>query len=156
LDAELMRWIWLAAGVVLLGLEMSTTALVALPLAVGAFAAAVAAFAGAGLSLQLVAAAAAAAASFAGLRPLSRRLDQTGPAVGAGADRLMHAEGRVLSSSATGGTVQVDGEQWPAVTPDGEPLPAEARVLVLEVRGTRLVVLPVDVPPPLPPWPPPG
>jgi membrane protein implicated in regulation of membrane protease activity len=149
MDPEFLRWIWLVAGVVLLGVEMLTTALVALPLAVGAFAAAIAGFLGAGLPLQLLAAAAAASASFAGLRPLARRLDQTGPPSGAGVGRLVHAEGRVLASSVSGGTVKVDGEHWPAVTPDGSPLAPETRVMVLEVRGTRLVVLPMDEPPPL-------
>jgi membrane protein implicated in regulation of membrane protease activity len=153
MDAELMRWIWLAVGAGLLGLEMATTALVALPLAVGALAAALAGFLGAGVPVQFLVAAVAAAVSFAGLRPLSRRIDRAGPPVGAGADRLLHAEGRVLTSSSGGGTVQVDGEQWPAVTVDGEPLPTEARVLVVEVRGTRLVVLPVDGPSSLPHWP---
>jgi membrane protein implicated in regulation of membrane protease activity len=42
------------------------------------------------------------------------------------------------------GDVRVEREVWPAESRDGSPIAAGTRVRVTDVRGTRLVVTPLD------------
>lgn len=148
MGTEFMRWVWLAAGVVLVGAELATATLVLLPLALGAFAAAVVAFAGAALPAQVVAAAAVAAVSFAALRPVARRLEAATPTDGVGARRLANATGVALEllDGDGHGQVRVHGEQWPAHSHDHSPIAAGARIRVVAVHGAHLVVAPFEAP----------
>jgi membrane protein implicated in regulation of membrane protease activity len=151
MGSELMRWIWLVVGIVLMVAELSTAALVLLPLALGAFAAAATAFLGGGMVAQLVVAAVVAAGSFMALRPLARRVERIRNPDGVGARRLVNASAVLLTTSdATGNAwVHVDGEKWLAELSGGRPPEPGERVRVLEVRGTHLVVAPFEAP--LPP-----
>jgi len=160
MGSEVMRWLWLVAGVALTAAELATASMLLLPLALGAFAAAAAAFAGGGIVVQLVAAAIVSAGSFVALRPLVRRIERIRNTDGFGARRLVNAPAVMLSPGdvpATGGAlgaatawVKVDGETWPAeLTGPRAPEPGE-RVRVVDVRGTHLVVVPFEAPLPRP------
>ena len=88
-------------------------------------------------------------AVFLGFRPLARRLDAALPDVaGIGSNRLIGVTGSVISAipatPGAAGMVRVGAEDWRADTVDEIALPVGARVRVLEVRGTRLVVEPVE------------
>lgn len=147
-----MRWIWLVAGVVLLIGEMATTSMFALPFAIGAFGAAVVAFIGFGIPVQIVVCAALSGASYAGLRPLARRMNAQGSATGVGSRRLIHEAGVVLAEIPAGdvGMVRVDAEEWRAESYDGQAIEKGARIRVLDTKGTRVVVAPFEAPVPDP------
>jgi membrane protein implicated in regulation of membrane protease activity len=42
------------------------------------------------------------------------------------------------------GAVRARGEEWPALSAAGDPIPAGVIVLVLEVRGGHLIVTPSE------------
>lgn len=87
---------------------------------------------------------------FLSFRPLARRLDATVPDVaGIGANRLIGVTGSVTQAipgqPGVAGMVRVGAEDWRADAVDDQPLPVGARVRVREIRGTRLLVEPVDL-----------
>lgn len=136
----------LAAAVLLLALEMATAGLFSLPFAVGAGAAAAAGFAGVGVPGQLVICLIVSAISFLALRPLAHRLDKEGITEGIGALRLINEVGLVVEPIPAGGSgmVRISGEKWRARTEDYTAVAEGQTVRILEVQGTRLVVVPAD------------
>ena len=150
-ENDLLRWIWLGAGVALVVAEISTATLVALPFAIGAFAAAVAAFAGFNVAIQLLVCAVAAGGSYAALRPLARRMNSIGgETTGVGSRRLVNEAGTVLTHIPAGdlGMIRVGSEEWRAESYDGRAIEKGARVRVLDTRGTRVIVAPFEAPVP--------
>lgn len=147
-DPEQWRWIWMvAAFVFLVGEMLSPGSFFLLPFAVGAGLAAILAFAGVDLVWQWVAFVGVSGAFVAGLRPLARRLDPGAAADGIGARRLIGEVGTILEAiDETGdeGRARVQREEWRAESVDGTPIAEGTRVRVVEVRGTRVVVWPVD------------
>jgi membrane protein implicated in regulation of membrane protease activity len=88
---------------------------------------------------------------FLGFRPLARRLDADTPDVaGIGSNRLIGVTGSVTEeippAPGAAGMVRVGAEDWRADAADDLFVPVGARVRVLEVRGTRLVVEPIGPP----------
>ncbi len=78
-------------------------------------------------------------------RRLAKRITEA-PGGAAGADALVGHIGVVVEDIVPlekRGIVRVDGDEWRAITPDDSPIPKGARVKVVEVRGTRLVVEPL-------------
>jgi membrane protein implicated in regulation of membrane protease activity len=144
MDTISWQWIWLALGIVLLITEVATTALVVLPLAIGAFAAATVAFFGGPVDLQFVVAAAVSVVSFAGIRPLAKRVNKAGTVEGIGAHRLTNARGVAASDIDRSGTglVQIEGEQWHAATVDDVAIAAGSTVRILRVEGSKVMVVP--------------
>ncbi len=157
-DPEVWRWVWLAAAVTFgLGEMTSPGSFFLAPFAVGAAVAAAVSFVGAPVAVGWLLFVAVSVVAFLGLRPLARRLD-TGLANprGVGARRLVGEEGVVLESVPAGpdalGLVRIGREQWRAQSLHGVPIDPGTTVTVLEVRGTRVVVLPTGLPiPTLPP-----
>lgn len=147
-DPEQWRWIWMVASVgFLIGEMASPGSFFLLPFALGAAVAAILAFAGQGLALQWAVFVGLSVALFAGLRPLARRLDDGQTSSGIGAKRLIGEIGTVLEDIGGRGDlglVRVHREQWRAETVDDTALAAGARVRVVEVRGTRVVVWPIE------------
>lgn len=147
--AEIWRWIWLAVAVGGVVGEMATAGLFfLLPFGIAGAVACLLAFAGAGLVVQWLAFVVVAATAIAFTRPLARRLDQNHPTAGAGARRLIGRTGTVIGAlpgGDAGGIVRVEGEEWRAVTPTGAKIPIGSQVLVTEVTGTRLEVLPLEL-----------
>ncbi len=142
---------WLVLGLVLLVVESRHLAFYALFGAAGAFAAAIVAV----LFPDLIVAQAAAAIVVAALgiwlvRPLmSNALSSRGSgALGRGVHGSLVGE-EVLTLDEVGdahhpGHVKLAGERWLAVSELDRPIPGHTRVLVTGVRGTTLIVWPVD------------
>ena len=99
----------------------------------------------AGLTLETVAFAATSLASMIGLRPIMLRRFQLGPGAGVrtGVDALLGKRGVVLERIdpvSRLGRVKVEGEDWRGVSVDDTPIEVGARVTVIQVDGTTLVV----------------
>lgn len=151
MDGELWRWIWLAVAVGGVVGEIATAGtFFLLPFGIGAALACVLAFVDAPLALQWSVFVGISAAAAAATRPLARRLDNN-PSLpsGVGASRWVGQTGIVLESIPAGtdttGLVRIGGEQWRAQTRHGIRVPTGSEVLVVEVVGTRLVVLPLEI-----------
>jgi len=150
-SAETWRWIWLGAVVVFGTAELVTPiAFFFLPFAAAALAAAVLGFAGVGVTAEWLVFIAAAAASCAVLWPIGRRLERRTPRHPVGANRWVGREAVVTESipAEAGGTgsVRLGRETWRAEAGMRTAIPAGSTVLVTRVDGTRLVVLPIELP----------
>lgn len=136
------RWVWTGLAVVMGIGEIFTAGFFLLPFAIGAVAAAVLAWVGAGVLTQWLTFV---AVSVASLLYLRRFVGAQGDQPAVGANRWVAARGVVIEAiepdSATG-LVRVDGEEWRATATTR--LGPGTRVVVTEVRGTRLVVEPAD------------
>jgi membrane protein implicated in regulation of membrane protease activity len=148
MDPDVWRWIWLAVAVGAVIGEMLTSTFFLLPFGVGAAIACVLAFLGAPELAQWLAFVVVSAAGVYGFRPLARRLDRNHTALpsGVGASRWVGQQGTVLRAvDADHGLVKIGGEEWRAESRDDVVIPVGSKVLVAEVRGTRLVVLPLEL-----------
>lgn len=161
-DPDVWRWVWLAAALTFgLGELAAAGTFFLAPFALGAVGAALVSFVGAPIGVGWVVFIGISVASFAALRPVARRLDAAhrNP-LGVGATRLVGEQGIVLSPVPEGpdevGLVRVGREEWRAQSMDGTPIPAHTPVTVLEVRGTRVIVLPSGYPITRPPERPPS
>lgn len=148
-DPEVMRWVWLIATVVLLGGELLTAgSLIMLPLALGTAVASILAFAGVDAGWQWGAFLLTAVIASIGFVPLRRRLDRRPQPPGIGANRLIAQEGVVLETIEEGpagrGLVRIGREEWRARTRSGRELGTGARVTVVDVEGTGVIVEAVD------------
>jgi membrane protein implicated in regulation of membrane protease activity len=148
MDAEAWRWVWLVLAVGGIVGEIATAGTFFLfPFGIGAAAACVLAFLSLALGLQWLAFILVSLAAFAATRPIARRLDRAAAPHGVGARRLQGQEAFVLETVVDDhGLVRVGGEEWRAQTRDGVRVPAGAKVLVVDVVGTRLIVLPLELP----------
>ena len=148
MDGEAWRWVWLALAVGGIVGEIATAGTFFLfPFGVGAAVACVLAFLSLALGLQWLAFVLVSLAAFAATRPIARRLDRAEAPKGVGARRLLGQEAFVLDAIDRDlGLVRVGGEEWRAASRDGVRVPSGARVLVVDVVGTRLIVLPLELP----------
>jgi membrane protein implicated in regulation of membrane protease activity len=146
-DPEFWQWVWLGTAVVFAVGEMANPgSFFLLPFAIGAAVAAVLSVFDAPVAVGLIAFIAVSVVSLLALRPIARRLDHDEPVEGIGARRLIGEQGRVIEDiPADGelGLVRINREQWRAETLEGTALETGARVRVVEVRGTRVIVHPV-------------
>jgi membrane protein implicated in regulation of membrane protease activity len=156
-DPEVWRWAWLVAAVAFgLGEMASAGSFFLAPFAAAAVVAAVLAFAGADVTIEWLAFLVVSVGAFAAMRPLARRLDRDQPTEGIGSKRLIGQIGVVLDALPGDhdlGLVRIHREEWRAESTTGDPVPVGARVRVVDIRGTRVVVHPE--PEPSPPDPPP-
>lgn len=143
MDAETLTVVFVVAAVLLSALEIVVPGLVLLPFGLGAAVAAIAGALGAEPLWQVLVFLVASFGFFLALRPLSRRLNAVGPEEGIGAERLTGATGVVLEHIAAGdtGIVRIDREEWRAESLDGSTLEPGTNIKVVEVRGTRVVVV---------------
>jgi membrane protein implicated in regulation of membrane protease activity len=138
--------IWFLSAIVLVVVEMFTTGFWMACLAVGCVAAGLVGLVPfAGAALQTIAFAATSLASMIGLRPVMMRRFQLGPGGGVrtGVDALLGKRGVVLERIdpvSRLGRVKVEGEDWRGVSVDDTPIEAGARITVIQVDGTTLVV----------------
>jgi len=152
IDLDVWPWIWLGTAVVFALVELIVVggSFILLPFAISAFIAAILAFYDVPVEVQWSVFVFGGAALFAVLFRVAKRFSQqhtTTP--GVGADRLVGAVGIVttaIDSDDTDrkGRVTVGGEVWGALADGDEGIAAGAKVTVLEMRGTRVVVRPVD------------
>jgi membrane protein implicated in regulation of membrane protease activity len=147
---EAWRWIWLIAMVTFGVGEMAIAGSFFLaPFAVGAGVAAVLAFAGVAVGIEWAAFLAVSVGAFVALRPVAKRLDSEGPVLGIGSHRQIGQRARVvelIGGEHDHGTVLLGRERWRAESQTGQAIPVDAVVVVIEVRGTRVIVAPVDPP----------
>jgi membrane protein implicated in regulation of membrane protease activity len=143
-EPESWRWIRVVAALVFGLGEMSTPGSFFLaPFGVGALVAAVLAFAGVSVGLEWLAFVGVSVACLFALRPLAHRLDRELTPHGIGSRRLIGRDGVVLEAIPAGdlGVVRVDREEWRAVTTDRAPLEVGTAITVIEVEGTKVVVV---------------
>lgn len=143
-DNETWRWVWTIFALAMGVAEMFTAGFFLLPFAIGAAAAAVLAWLDISLIAQWLVFFGVTAFAFAYLRKYIGRQDQEAqPAVGA--NRWIGAEGVVLETvdpNTGAGMVRVLNEEWRATAPGR--IEAGTRVMVMDVRGTRLVIEPFE------------
>ena len=143
MENEVWRWLWTCSAVVFSLAEVFTAGFFLLPFAIGAAAAAVLAWVDVHILWQWLVFFVGSAVSFVYLRRFVRRLDDDEqPRVGA--KRLIDAQGRVIErvdEDAQTGMVRIGGEEWRASA--AESIEVDTRVMVTEIDGTRLVVVPV-------------
>ncbi|HKR98334.1 MAG TPA: NfeD family protein [Candidatus Dormibacteraeota bacterium] len=146
-----MFWIaWLVAALLLLAIEAHTTAFYALFLAAGAFAGAIVSAVGLPEWLAAIAFAVVAAAGTSLVRPtLKASWDRhQGPRLTMPGQSDALVGQRALTIDQVGdehhpGHARLAGEAWLAVTDEPGGVRPDTSVLVIEVRGTTLVVMPV-------------
>lgn len=137
-------WVWwVAAGIVLVVVEVTTLDLTFLMLAAGALAGAGAAALGAGLPFQFVVAVVAAFAGLAVVRPIALRHLRQPVETRTGVAALVGNKALVLERvDAHSGRVKLAGEVWSARSYDAEAVHEEgAMVDVVEIDGATAVVI---------------
>jgi len=143
-DNEVWRWLWTVFAVVMGVGEIFTAGFFLLPFAIGAAAAAILSWAGAAILAQWLVFFGVSVFSLAYLRRFITRQDESDqPKVGA--NRWIGSEGIVLEDidPVTGaGMVKIESEEWRAT--GLQAIPAGQRIAVVEVRGARLVVEPLE------------
>ncbi len=143
MENEVWRWLWTGAALGFGLAEIFTAGFFLLPFAIGAAAAAVLGWADVHILWQWLVFFLVTVLSFVYLRRFVRR-ENSAEQPRVGASRLIDSRGMVIErvdEDAETGMVRVGGEQWRAVS--DEIIAPDTRVLITEIRGTRLVVVPV-------------
>jgi membrane protein implicated in regulation of membrane protease activity len=141
--------VWLVAGLLLVALEVHSQAFYAIFLAIGAFAATIVTAVGLPVWLSVVVFAGVAVGGTLMVRPTLKRVSdrRMGPRLelpGA-SDNLIGKQALTLDPVGDEhhpGHARLGGERWLAVTEEAGGLAPETQVMVVEVRGTTLVVMP--------------
>ncbi|HEU4750431.1 MAG TPA: NfeD family protein [Acidimicrobiia bacterium] len=144
-ENDVWRWLWTAFAVVMGIGEIFTAGFFLLPFAIGAAAAAVLAWLGVALLPQWLVFFGVSLVAMVYLRRFIARQDQ-GDQPAVGANRWANLRGTVLETIdpiAVTGLVKIGGEEWRATT-EGPLIPAGTEVVVKEVRGARLLVVPKE------------
>ena len=140
---EIWRWLWTGLAVAMLVGEIFSAGFFLLPFGIGAVAAALLAWFGVAVLAQWLVFFGVSLLALAYLRKfVSRQDDADLPKVGP--NRLIDAQALVverIDPISHTGMVRVEGETWRATTA-GEVVELGTQVMVKEVRGTRLVVVP--------------
>lgn len=143
-DNEILQWTFLGGALLLFVGEILTAGFFLLPFAIGAAIAAVLAVLGVPPVITLISFLVISGIALVGLQRYTDTDDDM-PAVGA--YRYADMTGTVLVnvSRAKGtGRVRVETENWRASTDLSDDIPEGAEVKIVEVRGTRLIVAPLD------------
>lgn len=140
-----MTWFWLAVALAFGVGEVLTLAFYAVFVVVGALAAAVAAQMGVGLVGQVIVFAVVTLLGVVAARPLLMPYlrKRQGPVVMSGAEGMIGEEAAVVDDildSNHPGHVRLQGENWPALSDNGEPIPAGSTVRVTGLKQATLVV----------------
>lgn len=146
-----MLAIWFVAGLALLAVELHTVAFYSIFIAAGSFAAAVVAiFLPDNFVVQAVIAAAVSLIGLLAVRPYASRTFLQGSAgvVSRGVHGGLVGE-EALTLDTVGdehhpGHVQLASERWLAITDQAATVSADTAVIVTDVRGTTLLVRPVE------------
>lgn len=144
-----MTLLWIVIALVFAIVEVLTVGLFAGFISLGAVGAAIAAFVGDGYVSQAVTFAAVSILGIAVVRrPLLGYLQRrVGPLVVSGAEAMIGQTALVVDAIGGGherGHVRIAGEDWPALTRDGEPVGEGASVRIVEIRRATLVVEPAS------------
>ncbi len=135
---------WLIVAGIFVILEVGHRAFYAAFLAVGALAAALAAVAGAPLALQIpVFAVASVLGLFAARPPLMKTMSHGHYRLISGAQGLVGKEAVVterVGDIRAPGRVRIQGEEWKALSNDGQPIEPGTVVMILELEGSTFIV----------------
>ena len=143
---------WVLAGFILLAVELHAASFYAVFLAIGSFSAAILAFIAPDSQIwaQAILAAVVSVVGLFALRPIASRtfLKSTGGVVSRGVHGGIVGE-EALTADLVGdehhpGHVILAGERWLAVTDNSTPLEADQAVHVIALRGTTLLVRPLE------------
>ena len=151
IDLDLWPWLWLGAAVVFALVELVVVggSFIILPWAASAFIAAILAFYDVSIEVQWAVFVFGGAILFAIMyRWAQRFMREHTMDPGVGADRLVGQTAIVTSpiepdDTSRAGRVSIDGEVWGALTDGAYRIANGARVRVLAMKGTRVVVEPV-------------
>jgi membrane protein implicated in regulation of membrane protease activity len=135
-------WVWLAAAAIFLAIEVATgTGWLLWPAAAGFLVGLLTLVVAPGLPIELgLFAVLTIATTYAARRFLRPVLDASNPDLNDPALRLVGRDGEALAGFEHGkGRVFVDGKEWAAVAPEGEPA-AGQKVQVVSVEGAVLTV----------------
>ena len=144
MDNETWRWVWVFGALILGFAEIVTAGFFMLPFAAGAVVAAILAFAGVDPAIQLIVFIASSTVGLIVLQRFVRREDEHQPAMGS--NRFVGSHAMVIEPidpMSGAGRVRMETEVWRATT-DGAPIEEGTSVVVVDVRGARLVVEPVE------------
>ena len=151
IDLDVWPWIWLSMAILFALIELTLVggSFIILPWAASAFVAAILAFYDVSVEIQWAVFVFGGALMFAVLyRWAQRFMRETTMEPGVGADRLVGLTAIVTTPilpdyTARRGRVTVNGEVWGAVTDGDYTIESGARVRVLSMKGTRVVVAPL-------------
>lgn len=150
IDLSVWPWIWLVTAVVFALIELIFVggSFIVLPFAASAFAAAILAFYDVSIEIQWSVFAFGGGVLFVVMYQWAQKFMREHPATpGVGADRLVGMIGTVTAPVAfddigRSGRVTVEGEVWAALVDGEQSIPAGARVKVIGMKGTRVIVVP--------------
>ncbi|NND02500.1 MAG: NfeD family protein [Acidimicrobiia bacterium] len=143
-ENEVLQWVFLVGALVLFVGEIVTAGFFLLPFAIGAAISAVLSFVGVPPAVNLLTFL---VVSVIALIALQRYTDTDDDQPPVGANRYADKMGTVLVpvNRAKGtGRVRVETENWRASTDLADEIPEGTEVQIIEVRGTRLIVEPID------------
>ena len=141
--------IWVVAAVVLVIVEATTTAFVAIYFGFAALVTAMAAVVGLPVALQLVVFGVVSVGSMVLTRPALRQAAGRTTGIRTGVDAMQGRVGVVVRPIAEldPGQVKIGGETWTARSFfDGESIPEGARIEVVRVEGVTALVVPAPSP----------
>lgn len=145
-DVQFWLWLWVGAAVVLGIGEMVTAGFFLLPFAIAAVVSAILALLNVHPLIQLVAFAVFSVLSLIAIRRFAKQEEDIMYPVGA--KRYVDARGSVTETidPFTGaGRIRVETEEWRATTDLNQSIEVGTPVIVLEVRGSRMVVEPAQI-----------
>lgn len=134
--------LWIGLMVAFIIIEMSTASLVCIWFAAGALVAAISKIIGVPFGVQIVVFVVASALALVVTKPLVRKIKSKGKTA-TNADMVIGKFGIVteeITNDKFAGKVKVAGQEWSAVTADGSEIPKNAKILVKEISGVKLVV----------------
>ena len=143
-DNEILQWTFLVGALLLFVGEILTAGFFLLPFGIGAAFAAVLAFVGVPPVVTLLAFLVISIIALIGLQRYTDTDDDQPPV---GANRYAEMTGTVIvpiSRVKGTGRVRVESENWRASTDLSEEIAEGVEVEIIEVRGTRLIVAPVN------------
>lgn len=137
---------WIIAAVLFAVIEAATVALVTVWFAIGALAAAIAAQFGASILLQVGTFVVVSAILLCVTRPVFKKISVKKPQR-TNADRFIGEEAMVIKKIDdinNDGQVKISGQVWSAVSEDKSQLEEGTIVMVVAIRGVKLVVKPLN------------
>lgn len=146
--AEMLPYIWIGIAVLLGIVEISTTQLVSIWFVIAAIVTAVssATFLYDCLLWQIVLFVAVSGICLIATRPLVKKI-KSNKGTRTNADKYIGRVGKVISDigyNTYTGQVEVDGSKWTAVSADNSVIVAGTTIKVLEIKGVKLIVTPVE------------
>ena len=139
--------IWILVSMACLILELGSGDLFLMCFAIGALGGSLAAALGGGVILQIIVMAICSLLSVYFIRPIALKyLHKSDENRVSNADALMGREGRVSQDIAAGahGRVAIDGDDWKAVSADGQPIAKGTAVRVVDRDSIILTVQPIS------------